>query len=266
MTIYENLFEKVSRLKEVLEDAATGTPFKEIEEEYQELRKDLISNQHTKNELPEFVFSCRKLLDFWDFIKSRPEDTGYASRRVFLSDMFGSLLTMFEMGEHSSVESKQVKKEKIKKPEIFVASSQEGLSVAYGVQENLEHDADVTVWNQGVFQLSSNALDDLISKLGEFNFGIFVFTPDDAVEIRGEKYESVRDNVLFELGLFIGRLGKERCFIVSPHGQDPFRIPTDLFGVTPATYNPKRKDGNLEAALGPACNRIRKAIEKKNQS
>ena len=147
------------------------------------------------------------------------------------------------------------------KPKIFIASSVEGIKVAYTVQELLEYDAEATVWNQGIFQLSSNTLDDLIEVLPTTDFGIFVFTPDDVLKIRGEESQSIRDNVIFELGMFIGRLGKQRCFIVSPRTQDPFHIPTDLLGVKPATYAHDREDGKLAAALGPACNQIRQAIE-----
>lgn len=147
------------------------------------------------------------------------------------------------------------------KPKIFIASSVEGLNVAYTLQELLEYNAEVTVWDQGVFQLSSSTLDDLTNVLSTTDFGIFVFTPDDTVEIRGEHYQSVRDNVILELGMFINRLGKERNFIVSPRTQDPFRIPTDLWGITPATYDSNRDDDNLSAALGPVCNKIRQAIE-----
>jgi hypothetical protein len=43
---------------------------------------------------------------------------------------------------------------------------------------------------------------------------------------------------------------------------DELHLPSDLAGVTPATYDPDRQDGNLNAALGPACNQIRKAIQK----
>ncbi|MDD9975004.1 MAG: nucleotide-binding protein [Candidatus Poribacteria bacterium] len=147
------------------------------------------------------------------------------------------------------------------KPKIFIASSVEGLNVANTIQEGLEYDAEVTVWDQDVFQLSSNTLDDLNEALSTTDFGIFVFTPDDTVNIRGNEAQFVRDNVIFELGMFIGKLGKKRCFIVSPRTQEPFRIPTDLLGVTPATYNPNRDDGKLSAALGPACNKIRQTIE-----
>ena len=70
--------------------------------------------------------------------------------------------------------------------------------------------------------------------------------------------------MIFELGLFVGRLGRERNFIVLPRGcEDNFHLPTDLLGVTPALYEANRQDGNLRAALGPACSKMTKAIEKR---
>ena len=83
------------------------------------------------------------------------------------------------------------------KPKIFIASSVEGLNVAYTLQELLEHNAEATVWDQGVFQLSSSTLDDLTKVLSTTDFGIFVFIPDDTVEIRGEQYQSVKCHRLF---------------------------------------------------------------------
>jgi len=114
----------------------------------------------------------------------------------------------------------------------------------------------------GYFNLSRYTIESLLDALEETDFGVFVFAPDDITKIQGKDYQTVRDNVVFELGLFIGRLGRERSFIVIPRDAEEFHLPTDLLGITPATFDADRQDGNYVAALGPACNRIRKAITK----
>ena len=43
------------------------------------------------------------------------------------------------------------------------------------------------------------------------------------------------------------------------------RIPSDLLGVNAATFDPHRSDGDLVAALGPACTKIRKALKLPNE-
>lgn len=146
------------------------------------------------------------------------------------------------------------------KPKIFIASSVEGLNVAYALQENLDHIAELTVWPQGIFDLMNYTLDDIITQLGEFDYGIFVFSFEDLSIIRQEKVETTRDNVLFELGLFIGRLGRQRCLIVMPKTNKKFHLPTDLLGIKPGIYNP-RSDDNLLSALGPVSNQIRRLIK-----
>jgi hypothetical protein len=147
------------------------------------------------------------------------------------------------------------------KPRLFVGSSTEGLELAYAVQSNLEHDALVTVWTQSVFQLTSNTLADLVKTLGEFDFAIMIFKPDDILNIRKQVVSTVRDNVVFELGLFIGRLGTDRVFYVIPANEKDFHLPTDLTGINPGTYESQRPDGNVQAALGPFCNDVRKKLK-----
>lgn len=148
------------------------------------------------------------------------------------------------------------------KPRLFIGSSVEQLNLAYAVQENVEHNVEPTVWTQGVFTPSRTAMASLLDQLEECDFGLFIFAPDDVTAIRDEQKRTVRDNVVFELGLFAGRLGPERCFIIVPRGQEELHLPTDLTGMTPASFDADRQDGNMSAALGPACNRILRAIQK----
>lgn len=158
---------------------------------------------------------------------------------------------------------KNPKKPKKQFPAIFIASSVKGLEVAYDIQENFEGDGiDSTVWKQGAFEPSEGILDQIVSAAKTSDFGVFVFIPDDAARINKRNVSIVRDNVLFELGLFIGSLGAERCFIVLPEeSKNRLRIPSDLAGVGYITYRASRD--NRLAALGPACNKIRKAVKKK---
>ena len=148
------------------------------------------------------------------------------------------------------------------KPKMFIASSRERLALARAAQEELEHDVEGTVWNQGVFELSKSTMASLMDVLEESDFGLFILSPDDITAIRDTSNPTVRDNVIFELGLFAGRLGIERCFLVVPNGVDDLHLPSDLTGLTPAQFDPNRQDGNLIAALGPACNRVRRTVAK----
>lgn len=102
-------------------------------------------------------------------------------------------------------------------------------------------------------------LSELLRTAENTDFAALILTPDDAVRSRGEERPAARDNVIFELGLFLGALGPQRVFIICPRGQD-LRLPSDLSGVTVLKYRPNRNDGNLRAAIGPAATVIRSRI------
>jgi len=141
---------------------------------------------------------------------------------------------------------------------IFVGSSSEGLDIANKLQEMLSDEFSVEVWNQGtVFGLMESTLEALEAAVLGYHNGIFVFTPDDELTTRGHARRVARDNVLFELGMFVGKLGRRNAFVLRPKA-DGISLPSDLNGITTASYNPNEQ--NLAAALGPAVNRIRSAI------
>jgi hypothetical protein len=147
----------------------------------------------------------------------------------------------------------------MRKPRIFIASSVESLDVADAININLDRQAEVTIWRNGTFKLSTSSIDSLVQKAKSVDFAIFIFTPDDLSLIRDQSKYVVRDNVLFELGLFIGTLEKNRCFLVKPRDVD-LHFPTDLLGLTPVDYEANRSDGDLASAVNHPCILIKKEL------
>ena len=148
----------------------------------------------------------------------------------------------------------------MRKPKVFIGSSVESLPIADAIAENLEFDAEVTIWRNGTFNLSSNALDDLIAKAKSVDFSIFIFSPDDLTIMRSREKYVVRDNVVFELGLFIGAIGKNRCFIVKPRDVD-LHFPSDLLGITPTDFDANRSDNDLSSSLNFSATQIKRAFK-----
>lgn len=148
---------------------------------------------------------------------------------------------------------------KTAKQTLFIASSVEGLVIADAINANLEHDAHCTIWRAGTFKLSSQSVDDLVKKSSAIDFAVFAFTPDDVSKIRSHEEVDARDNVVFELGLFIGAIGKERCYIVKPRGVD-MHLPSDLLGMNAADYATDRPDADIASALNYACKLVKDRI------
>ncbi|AXG73559.1 DNA-binding protein [Flavobacterium arcticum] len=127
----------------------------------------------------------------------------------------------------------------MKKKKIFIGCSSEEIKIAKIVEGFLDKDYEVTIWDEkiwdkAVFRLNNNFLNDLLKASLKFDFGILIGTPDDKLIKRGNEVLSARDNILFELGLFIGRLGIDKCaFLVD----SSVEVPTDLSGIYIAKYN-----------------------------
>src|SRR4051794_7252336 len=100
------------------------------------------------------------------------------------------------------------------RPSIFVGSSSESLQAATALQSLLDQNCEVELWNQGVFRLSHVYLESLVGALSKFDFAVIVLGADDLTISRGSKRMSARDNVIFELGLFMGGLGRDRTFFI----------------------------------------------------
>lgn len=141
---------------------------------------------------------------------------------------------------------------------VFIGSSSEGIEFARALRNQLDNDAEITLWTDDFFNLGSTFIETLLTKLPLFDFAILVFTADDWGKSREQQMAMPRDNVVFELGLFMGHLSKERTFLVHEKKED-LKIPSDLSGAVTATFR-RRDDGNYRAAVGQASDDIRKII------
>jgi len=127
-------------------------------------------------------------------------------------------------------------------PKVFIASSRESLDWAAFIMTKLnEHEMTADSWDlQSLFRPSEYFLDSFLEKIAEYDFGVFFFSPDDTLVKRGRESKSVRDNVLFELGIFIGQLGRKRNFVFRPNMED-FHWLSDLNGLLNIQYSYKQQ-------------------------
>lgn len=148
------------------------------------------------------------------------------------------------------------------KPKVFIGSSQKNLRVAKLIADGLEEYAQARIWDEGAFGLNEGNLEALLQELERSDFAAFVLGPDDMTTSKDETKPSPRDNVLFECGLFMGVLGRSHVFIAHDHTVD-LKIPSDLAGITLATYDGSRVDGEDGAgAVRKACRLITDAIRR----
>lgn len=144
---------------------------------------------------------------------------------------------------------------------IFIASSSEGLKITNalcrGLQEELGDAAEVEPWTRK-FDLSATYIESLESAVEQADFAILVLSPDDVTTSRKQRSLAPRDNVIFELGLFMGQLGRERCYMVR-QDQSKLKLPTDLLGVKSAAFRPAR-NGNWRVVLEPVCTLIAERV------
>jgi hypothetical protein len=143
------------------------------------------------------------------------------------------------------------------RPTIFICSSgsEKGREVAAAIKSNFDKEADVDIWHENIFAKNKSNLSNLLNRASFYDFAIAVLTADDEAEIRDENFMVPRDNVLFELGLFMGRIGAYRTFAVAEEG---VRILSDFDGISISKFHWRE---NVVAAVGNSCNEIRREMK-----
>lgn len=126
------------------------------------------------------------------------------------------------------------------RPRVFFISSKESLSVAKTIRYGLKYtDADSLIWSdEDMFPPGSYPLEVLEREVDQADFGVAIAHPDDIVRSRRSESAAPRDNVIFELGFFMSRLGRKRTILLVPQMDAELKLPSDFKGLTPITYSP----------------------------
>lgn len=126
------------------------------------------------------------------------------------------------------------------RPRVFFISSKESLAVAKAIRHGLRYtEADSILWSDDdIFPPGAYPLEALEAEVDRADFGVAIAHPDDIVRSRSHQTAAPRDNVIFELGFFMSRLGRKRTFLLVPKMQEELKLPSDFKGMTPIIYKP----------------------------
>jgi CRP/FNR family cyclic AMP-dependent transcriptional regulator len=136
--------------------------------------------------------------------------------------------------------------------------------------DSVEPSVEVVPWPEDFHPSSKTIIETLEEIAARSDFVLMVLGDDDEIRVYPEPdgtaappedakqvvfRKAPRDNVIFELGMFIGLIGRERCIMVYDKRMD-LKRPSDIDGVKAVVYDPKAA-GDLTAALKMAVDRIR---------
>jgi hypothetical protein len=129
---------------------------------------------------------------------------------------------------------------------------------AKAVFADIEDQTEAIIWEHELLAPSRTAIEDLEKQARNFDFAVFILTGVDERKMRGATSPVPRDNLLFELGLFVGLLGRERVFYFISTERTPL-LPTDILGTTGLEFTPRE---NRRAAVTSSCEKLLRAIER----
>jgi len=133
---------------------------------------------------------------------------------------------------------------------ILIAASAGANDIARSVHDAFKDEPfNVVIWTEGLFRGSNYAIDMLESELDQSDIAIAICEPNG---------KGARDSIIFELGFFMGRLGRHRTFLIEPRHEE-IKLPSELAGINTITYR-LAEGQDLTKALAPACHQLRKII------
>lgn len=122
----------------------------------------------------------------------------------------------------------------MRRKEIFIGSPSESRDLAERIAQELDCKGFIPRrwWHD--FPAGSYTVDRLCEIATQVDGAVFLGTGVDVVRSRTSESVAPRDNVIFEYGLFVGALDRNRCLLVV---DSDIALPTDCFAITNIQIN-----------------------------
>lgn len=140
-----------------------------------------------------------------------------------------------------------------KEPLVFIGSSSEAKRIADCINNAIKVAgcANTIIWTEDdMFRLSMDSMSSIEQKVSQCDFAILILSKDDVLEYRKKKYDSPRDNVIFELGYCMGKIGTTRSLFMFEDADKDLetKLPSDLHGLTYIPFKRSKKSCEKAAA------------------
>ncbi len=239
----QNDFDKVSYLLNLLTARATGLAADSSE--YEILRNQLLQNQNLSNLLPQWLRQHRNLDSFWWFIKQK--FSTYAERRTYLSEQFTPVLDMLEFGAPVQYVGPVGIPSSLGQNPTPIARNKRKVFIVHGMDNEAKQEVSRFIEQLGLVaiilheQASSGMT--IIEKIEHYSndadFALVLYTPCDLGRGGHESHlppkNRARQNVVFEHGYFMAKLGRENvCALV----KGDLETPNDISGVVYVKLDP----------------------------
>lgn len=137
------------------------------------------------------------------------------------------------------------------KRRLFIGSSSEGKSIAQKLQERINNECNSWIeclpwYSDDCFTLNTSTLRNLSVKTLICDYAILVASKGDITSKRGIIKRSIRDNVIFEYGLFCGSIGFSKTFMLI---DKKVHLPSDFNGITFPYYGKNDIDISIDKII-----------------
>jgi predicted nucleotide-binding protein len=230
-------FEKVSYLASLVTAHATGEDASD--EEFGQLRHELLSNNNLQKLLPSWLKVHRNLGSFWGYIQ--PKFGTYSDRRKFIAEEFSPALSLLEFGH-----TVEMQKPDLNAPVQMLPFAQtytppkKKIFIVHGRDNESKQELSRYIESLGIeviilHEQASSGMT-IIEKIehysNEVDFAFVLYTACDhgrgIHETKVHPKNRARQNVVFEHGYLMAKLGRKNvCALV----KGEIETPNDISGV-----------------------------------